>query len=244
MIATDELKKVGFKERAGSLYLGYWPWMWCNDEQTFPHVTRRHMIHRECEMLEWLTKRTARHEYFMSLTPRTYSYGNRGTGDETYASKPFEPWTLTLMGKLNDLLGTRFNVCFLNKYDDEHQHLGWHADDFPGMISEEPIAVVSFGAEREIWVKLQKEPCDACAGTGCTFREGSSPEDKIDCPQCKGTGSCPSKGIVPPEQRILLEQGSVFLMPPGYQDTHFHRIPKHSRPCGPRISLTFRSFAD
>lgn len=91
--------------------------------------------------------------------------------------------------------------------DNEHQHLGWHADDFEGMIKEEPIAVISFGAAREIWVK---------------------PKD--------------SKGEVPKDQRFLLEDGSIFIMPPGYQDTHLHRIPKHDRPCGWRISLTFRSF--
>jgi len=48
------------------------------------------------------------------------------------------------------------------------------------------------------------------------------------------------KGVVPPEQRQLLEYGSVFVMPPGMQDTHFHRIPKGDRAMGPRVSLTYR----
>jgi hypothetical protein len=48
--------------------------------------------------------------------------------------------------------------------------------------------------------------------------------------------------VVPPSQRIKLENGSIFLMPPGYQDTHLHRIPRHDLPCGPRVSLTFRTF--
>ena len=38
----------------------------------------------------------------------------------------------------------------------------------------------------------------------------------------------------------LLEPGSLLLMLPGMQQTHQHRIPKHSADCGPRISLTFR----
>lgn len=38
-----------------------------------------------------------------------------------------------------------------------------------------------------------------------------------------------------------LGHGSIFLMPAGYQQTHMHRIPKHSAVCGKRISLTFRA---
>lgn len=39
-----------------------------------------------------------------------------------------------------------------------------------------------------------------------------------------------------------LHHGSACVMLPGMQDTHLHRIPKHDRECGPRISLTFRKF--
>ena len=42
-------------------------------------------------------------------------------------------------------------------------------------------------------------------------------------------------------QTILLEHGSMFVMPAGSQQTHQHRIPKTDRPVGPRISLTFRA---
>lgn len=157
--------------------------------------------------LEWLTKRTARHEYFMSDVDLSYSYGGTTENSPVYTSAPVTPEVQKIMNKLNEDLGAKFNGCFLNKYDDQHQHLGWHADDFEGMDPEQPIAVISFGAEREIWVKLQGD-----------------------------------SGKVPDEQRILLKEGSLFLMPAGYQETHFHRIPKHDRPCGWRISLTFRSF--
>ncbi len=46
------------------------------------------------------------------------------------------------------------------------------------------------------------------------------------------------------QTHILLPHGSAFVMRPGLQATHFHRIPKASRPCGPRISLTFRGYVD
>lgn len=48
------------------------------------------------------------------------------------------------------------------------------------------------------------------------------------------------KGVIPPEDMFLLTPGSLFIMPPGFQETHQHKIPKHSSPCGKRISMTFR----
>lgn len=39
----------------------------------------------------------------------------------------------------------------------------------------------------------------------------------------------------------FLAGGSLFVMKPGMQQTHFHRIPKTDRESGERISLTFRS---
>jgi alkylated DNA repair dioxygenase AlkB len=156
--------------------------------------------------LPWETKRAARHEYFMSETIGVdYEYG--GDDGIHYTSKPFSKDVKNIMDVTNDVLGSELNACFLNKYDNEKQHLGWHADDFAGMREDQPIAVVSFGAERDIWVKLQD-----------------------------------AKGVVPEEDRFPLGRCSLFVMPPGFQDTHFHRIPKHPQPCGWRISLTFRSF--
>ncbi len=43
--------------------------------------------------------------------------------------------------------------------------------------------------------------------------------------------------------KLWLEPGSLCLMNPGMQLTHFHRIPKSSvHNCGPRVSLTFRGY--
>lgn len=178
--------------------------------------------------LPWETKRTARHEYFMSDKQLAYSYDSSGD----YVSKPVVEPVTTIMRALNAELGVEFNACFLNKYDNAHQHLGWHADNFKGMDQTQPIAVVSFGAEREIWVKDQRGfACLACDGSGC--------------PSCNlGFTKAPPNGKQPLDQRILLKDGSLFVMPAGYQDSHFHRIPKCDRECGWRISLTFRCFKD
>lgn len=164
-------------------------------------------LFEEVKELEWLTERSARQEYFMSDKDREYSYGNKHQGDLTYKSKPFSFLVKEFMELLNYKTNTEYNVCFLNRYENEQQHLGWHADDFPGMREDQPIAVLSLGAEREIWWKEKS-----------------------------------FKGVVPLENRQFLEHGSVWIMPAGFQDIYFHKIPKHDKPCGVRISLTFRSF--
>lgn len=209
-------------------------------------------IEKELLSLEWETKRTAREEYFMADETTDYSYGRQDDGI-TYTSKPWSPEVFALKTTIQyapqfEGMGCVFNGCFLNRYVDQHNHLGWHADDFVGMDPAAPIAVMSFGAEREIWVKDKRGfPCATCEGSGY-LRDGAF------CPACGvpaligegqvGTGftkTC-SRGPVPPEDRYLLQRGSLFIMPPGFQDVMLHRIPKHPQPCGWRISLTFRKF--
>lgn len=43
-------------------------------------------------------------------------------------------------------------------------------------------------------------------------------------------------------QKIFLTEGSLLIMPGGFQEKHLHCIPKHDKPCTTRISLTFRRF--
>jgi alkylated DNA repair dioxygenase AlkB len=156
--------------------------------------------------LQWLEVTEARKEYFMSHEPRSYTYG-KPPNDRTYHSSQYTDQVLLIQDLLNGT-GLDYNVCFLNRYDTQKHQLGWHADDSPTMDRDHPIAVVSFGAQREIWWKPQSE-----------------------------------KGVVPPDQRQLLGHGSLFVMPPRFQDHYFHRIPKADREVGVRVSLTFRRYA-
>lgn len=162
--------------------------------------------------IPWIRRTEARQECFMSYAPRTYTYGS-GRGVRTYESVPM---TLPIMKMARFTLprmldcANELNVCFLNRYADQHQHLGWHADDDPGTDHDCPIVVVSYYERplvdaREIWIRPN----------GHT-------------------------GPIPPEWRQSLAHRSVFVMPPGMQQTHQHRIPKHDRECGARVSLTFR----
>lgn len=100
--------------------------------------------------LEWLSVADVRREYFMSDKRRSYIYG-KGRGKREYHSAPFSHGVDAIMNQLNGDFKTDYNVCFLNRYDSPQDHLGWHADDSPTMDRSHPIAVISVGAEREIW---------------------------------------------------------------------------------------------
>lgn len=115
--------------------------------------TLKHLM----EEVAWLEVTPARKEHFMSDRPRAYAY-KTFEGPRLYKSAPFTPQIESLLRVLNRAVSVQgivgsFNVCFLNRYDDQRNHLGWHADDSPEMDHDHPIAVVSFGAEREIWWK-------------------------------------------------------------------------------------------
>jgi len=164
----------------------------------------------------WLQVTDARLECFMSAATETYTYGE-GRGVRTYTPVPYSSLVLDIQRQLNrdDIGGLdgamrdvfKYNVCFLNRYDNASMQLGWHSDDSPGMDHEHPIAVVSFGQPREIW-----------------WRERGQ------------------IGVIPADQRQLLEHGSIFVMPAGMQRTHQHRIPKGDKPMLTRVSLTYRHY--
>lgn len=157
--------------------------------------------------LEWFSVQARRREYFMARDEVDYNYLEGKAADGfSYRSREFHPAVEGLVANINGSLGSRLDLCFLNMYEDQFDSLGWHADDHMLIDQTDPIAVVSLGAEREIWWKEKS-----------------------------------AKGAVPPENRQLLGHGSLFVMPAGFQALMYHRIPKHDRPCGPRISLTFRT---
>ncbi len=163
-----------------------------------------------------------RRECWLNDYEQPYTYGS-GAHARTYAAHKLVYWAdnqavslvAGIQGHLNQDYGTRFDCCFVNGYAHGREHLGWHADDSPEMDLDHPIAVVSFGAEREIWFRPRnnwKEPLNRLG----------APEWGATTPQSLG-------------------HGSLLLMRSGMQRDWQHRIPKSSRAeCGPRVSLTFR----
>lgn len=166
--------------------------------------------------LNWEEREGApRREYYCNTFQVPYTYGS-GAGVRTYHPQPWHPVIQSIREDLEKVTGTTFDVCFLNGYRDGRDQLGWHSDNSPEMDDDRPIAIVSLGAEREIW-----------------FR-----------PMVNEGGHLMVELVPPaPVSKLSLANGSLCLMLPGMQDTHQHRIPKSSlNICGPRISLTFRGY--
>lgn len=153
----------------------------------------------------WINRDGApRDECFMSTRlNESYTYGS-GRGVRTYWPVAYTPLVEEIRLRVKEVTGIDYEACFSNLYSDEIKHLGWHADDSPSIDHTCGIAVLSFGAEREIW-----------------FRKNGT----------KGVEAI---------SKLSLPHGSLLMMPPGFQQTHQHRIPKHGAHSDPRISLTFR----
>ncbi len=169
--------------------------------------------------LPWESREGApRRECWLNPYGQPYTYGS-GEHARTYEAHPLtgvadDAATVVgwVMQRLNAMHGASFDCCFVNGYAHGRQHLGWHADDSPEMDMDHPIAVVSLGAEREIW-----------------FREVFRVREDM------------RPGMAGPHEAQLLHHGSLLLMHAGMQRTWQHRIPKSPvADCGPRLSLTFR----
>jgi len=103
--------------------------------------------------MEWERRTDApRYECWMNDFERSYTYG-RGNGVRTYHSRPWHPKVREIRDTLNDKIGVYFEACFVNGYKDHRDHLGWHSDDSDNIDHTKPIAIISFGAVREIWFR-------------------------------------------------------------------------------------------
>lgn len=93
---------------------------------------------------------TPRREYYANDVGVPYVYG-KGAGVREYLPQAWHPRMRELQDALQQHCQSRFEVCFLNGYEDQSDHLGWHADDSKEMDDARPIAIVSLGVAREIW---------------------------------------------------------------------------------------------
>ncbi len=234
-----------------------WPWL------GFPSE-----VFQALQKLAWVRRGdTPRMEYYTNRLGHAYAYG-RGAGRRTYEAQPASALVEEIGGRaastyvlgphyFNVLARTwdgrgeppephrppEFEVCFLNRYLDQSDHLGWHADDSPEMDDTRPIAVVSLGAEREIWFRPKlpagTERCRRCLLP--VTPNGGLGRDSW-CPLPGGVVCSEVNQHLGWPRKLLLQSGSLLLMPPGFQDLYEHRIPKASRKVGERISLTFRGY--
>lgn len=92
---------------------------------------------------------TPRMEYFVSRVGKAYSYGVKEFA-RTYEPQPSTHGIDVIWKMVEMYVGVNFDVCFLNRYLNQSDHLGWHSDNSPEMDDARPIAVVSLGVAREI----------------------------------------------------------------------------------------------
>lgn len=123
-------------------------------EHFIPKVLADAYYDRLVNELDWVHKDPLipREEYYVHDQGLAYSYGT-GAFARMYESQPTHEVIEEIRASLKDLLGVYFDVVFLNIYQHERHHLGWHADDSPEMSDDHPIITVSLGAEREIWFR-------------------------------------------------------------------------------------------
>lgn len=101
--------------------------------------------------LDWERRgSTPRREYYCNEVDVPYAYGDPRF-ERSYSPKAWHPALLEIKAAVEAELGTKFEIAFLNGYVDGSDHLGAHADDSPEMDDKRPIAIVTLGAEREIW---------------------------------------------------------------------------------------------
>lgn len=158
---------------------------------------------------------TPRSEYWANTFQRPYTYGS-GRGVRTYEAQPSHEVIDLVRDHIARDFGPVLEGCFLNRYNDGSDALGWHADDDPGIDHSKPIAVVTLGQPRAI-----------------AFKEVLIHGDET------------TKWSFGPPARLMLESGSLLLMHAGMQHTHQHSIPKGDQPKAgvvvrPRISMTYR----
>ncbi|QFZ84582.1 alkylated DNA repair dioxygenase [Variovorax paradoxus] len=184
--------------------------------------------------LAWVRHdQTPRREYYVADNGLPYTYG-RDRGRRTYLAQPTHAWIDGVWGLAEQAAGCTFDVCFLNGYVDGKDHLGWHADDSPEMDDDRPIAIVSLGAEREIWFRPNETTVQRLTDAELAAHiDPETAQHNLEALREKHRTL----------DKLLLGHGSLCLMQPGMQDTHQHRIPKSPRhDCGARISFTFRGF--
>ena len=76
-------------------------------------------------------------------------------GDQayTYSHRAYQPicWPptlLTVKSEVEAAADCKFNSVLVNRYENEKDSVGWHADNEPQMSHEHPIASLSLGATR------------------------------------------------------------------------------------------------
>lgn len=88
---------------------------------------------------------------------------------KTFHPLPFTPLQLHIKQAVEHATGRRFNSVLLNYYRDQHDSMGFHADDERELGPDPAVASVSFGAPRTFILKHRRLPktVKLALGDGC-----------------------------------------------------------------------------
>ncbi|TGK44723.1 alpha-ketoglutarate-dependent dioxygenase AlkB family protein [Leptospira andrefontaineae] len=92
------------------------------------------------------------------ITKRKVAWFGDSNYEYTYSNttKKALPWTKELSELkilTEELIGSKFNSCLLNLYNNGEEGMAWHSDDEKALGKNSTIASLSFGAERKFCFK-------------------------------------------------------------------------------------------
>lgn len=149
-------------------------------------------------------------------TPRLQAWYGEDHAEFTYSGARFTPLRPTkainkLMHEVASVANYGFNSVLINQYRNEHDSVGWHADDEPEFGENPVIASLSFGAQRRFCFKPKPNHAKLA-----NWKKGQ-------------------RSIV-----VQLHAGDLLIMSRDVQNLWQHCVPKESTACAARINLTFR----
>jgi alkylated DNA repair dioxygenase AlkB len=95
---------------------------------------------------------------------------------------------LTVKAEVEAAAGGKCNSVLVNRYENEKDSVGWHADNEPEMSHEHPIASLSFGATRSFEMRKGRGPVQTIElehGSLLAMRPGMEREWRHQVPKTK-----------------------------------------------------------
>nr|XP_043611064.1 DNA oxidative demethylase ALKBH2 [Erigeron canadensis] len=120
--------------------------------------------------------------------------------------------------------GSHFNSLLLNRYNSGNDYVGWHADDEKLYGPHPEIASISFGCERDFFLKKRS-----------THNKKAQAEVEGE-PSSKRA----KKNNDVERHSFKLKHGSLLLMRGNTQRDWLHSVPKRAKAESARVNLTFR----
>ncbi|CAO2823567.1 unnamed protein product [Amaranthus hypochondriacus] len=138
------------------------------------------------------------------------------------------PLLLQLLRAVEEAIpGSRYNSLLLNRYSGGNDYVGWHSDDESLYGPTPQIASLSFGCERDFFLK--KRPSKSSPSQVVEKKSKDEPMRK----RLKRSNNTD-------QHSFTLKHGSLLVMRGYTQRDWIHSVPKRAKVDAVRINLTFR----